>query len=179
MRRNGLASVGAALRVLATLIALGVSAPATAAADELRFPETGPIAFILNLPAGWVTQAVSGNMLVLAADRSAVLSLAVVPEDAESSKMTADQFANGALAVAKAEPFNKHERGTIAGFPADTYYSQMVNPSNLKLQVKMNIIKSVQNYVVSETLLMTPNMSAAQQAALDSVVNSITLTGVK
>lgn len=151
-----------------------------AAADDLRYPQSGPVAFLLHLPNGWNAKLDdSGNMLVVAPDRSAVLSLTVAKEDAATLKQTPDQFANTLLAFAKAEPFNKHEKGAIAGLPADTYYSRIVSASNVKATVKMNLIKPVHDYIVSETILTIAAITSAQQAALAAALKGITLLGAK
>ena len=112
------AAIGRFAAAALALVAVAAGSVGDAAAEDLRYPKTGPVAFLLHLPNGWNSKMDdSGNMLVFAPDRSAALSLSVAKEDADSLKQTPDQFANTSFAVAKAEPFNKHEKGTIAGVP--------------------------------------------------------------
>lgn len=158
-------------------IAVAICLAGAAAAKDLRYPQTGPIAFVLNLPDTWTTKLDdSGNMLIISPDHTSSLSLTVSPEDANSLKLTPDQFANAALAVAKAEPFNKHEPSSIGDMSADGYYSRMVNPSGVKITVKMNVIKSVHDYIVTETILTVASISSAQLDALATVLKGISLT---
>jgi hypothetical protein len=163
--------------VRSATIAVAICLAGSVAAKDLRYPQSGPVAFALNLPDTWTTKVDdSGNLLVNSPDRSSALTLTVTPEDANSLKLTADQFANAALAIAKAEPFNKHEPSSIGDKSADGYYSRMVNPSGVKIDVKMNVIKSVQNYIVSETILNVASITRAQLDTLATVLKGISLT---
>ena len=53
----------------------------------------------------------------------------------------------------------------------------MVNPSKVKLSVKMNLIKPVHDYIVSETILTIDSINSTQKAALGEALKGITLTG--
>jgi clan AA aspartic protease (TIGR02281 family) len=101
-----------------------------------------------------------------------------MPEDAGTLKATPDELASRLLAAAKAEPFNKHEKGVLAGISADSYYSRMVSPSNSPQLLKLNLLKQVHGYIVTQTILTVPTIDSAQQAALASVLKGIKLTGV-
>ena len=165
--------------MLLTLAAVTAGSAGTAAAKDLRYPETGPVAFLLHLPDRWTAKVDhSGTMLVIGPDGSAAMSLMVTHEDPRSLNQTSDELASALLAAAKAEPFNKHEKGAIGGVPADSYYSRMVSPTNGQQVMKLNMIKSVHDYIVLQTILTAATTDSAQRAALAAALKGITLTGV-
>jgi clan AA aspartic protease (TIGR02281 family) len=165
--------------MLLTLAAVTAGSAGTAAAKDLRYPETGPVAFLLHLPDRWTAKVDhSGTMLVIGPDGSAAMSLMVTHEDPRSLNQTSDELASALLAAAKAEPFNKHEKGAIGGVPADSYYSRMVSPTNGQQVMKLNMIKSVHDYIVLQTILTAATIDSAQRAALAAALKGITLTGV-
>ena len=164
--------------MLLTLAAAIASSAGTAAAKDLRYPESGPVTFLLHLPDSWTAKVDhSGDMLVIAPDGSAVMSLMVTRDDGRSLTLTPDELASALLAAAKAEPFNKHEKGAIGGVPADSYYSRMVGHTNEPQSMKINMIKSVHGYIVLETIVTAATIDSAQRAALGAVLKGIMLTG--
>lgn len=164
--------------MLLTLAAVTAGSVGAAAAKDLRYPESGPVAFLLHLPDGWTAKVGhSGTMLVIGPDGSAAISLMLMHEDVRSLHQTPDELASTLLAVAKAEPFNKHEKGAIGGVPADSYYSRLVSPNGQQV-MKINLIKSVHDYIVLETILTAATIDSAQRAALAAALKGITLTGV-
>jgi clan AA aspartic protease (TIGR02281 family) len=164
--------------MLLTLVAVTAGSAGTAAAKDLRYPESGPVAFLVHVPDSWSAKiGDSGAMVVLGPDGSAGMSLLIRPEDARTLKETPDELASRLLAAAKAEPFNRHEKGAIGGVPADSYYSRMASPTHEQQLMKLNMIKSVHGYIVTETILTVPTIDSAQQAALAAVLKGIKLTG--
>ena len=162
--------------VRSAAVAFAICLSGAAAANDLQYPETGPVAFVLHLPDTWTTKLDDlGNMLIISPDHTSSLSLTVAQEDANSLKLTADEFANATLAVAQAEPFNKHEPSSIGGISAEGYYSRMVNPSGVKISVKLNVIKSVHDYIVMQIFLLG-SITSAQQDALATVLKGVSLT---
>ena len=148
------------------------------AAKDLRYPESGPVAFLLHLPDIWTARVgKSGSMLVIGPDSSAAISLTLVHEDSASLARTPDELANALLIAAKAEPFNKHEKGVIGGVPADSYYSRLVSATRGPQLMKLNMIKSVHGYVVLETILTAATIDSDQQAALAAALKGIRLIG--
>jgi hypothetical protein len=167
--------LAAVLLTLAVVIAGSVGA----AAKDLRYPESGPVAFLLHLPDIWTAKVGNaGSMLVIGPDGSAAISLTLMHEDEVTLAKTPDELANTLFFAAKAEPFNKHEKGVIGGVPTDSYYSRMVSPTNGQQFMKINLIKSVHDYIVLETILTAATIDSAQRAALAAVLKGITLTGV-
>jgi clan AA aspartic protease (TIGR02281 family) len=148
------------------------------AAKDVRYPESGPVAFLLHLPDIWTARVgKSGSMLVIGPDGSAAISLTLMQENELTLARTPDEMANVLLIAAKAEPFNKHEKGVIGGVPADSYYSRLVNATNGPQLMKLNMIKSVHGYVVLETILTAATIDSAQQAALAAALKGIRLIG--
>jgi len=145
------------------------------AAKDLRYPESGPVAFQLHLPDPWTARVgKSGSMLVIEPDGSAAISLTLMREDSSSLAKTPDELANMLLVAAKAEPFNKHEKGVIGGVPADSYYSRLVSGPQL---IKLNMIRSLQGYIVLETIMTGATIDGAQQTALNAAIKGIRLIG--
>jgi clan AA aspartic protease (TIGR02281 family) len=145
------------------------------AAKDVRYPESGPVAFLLHLPDIWTTRVgKSGSMLVIGPDGSAAISLTLMHENELTLAKTPDELANTLLGAAKAEPFNKHEKGVIGGIPADTYYSRLVSGPQL---IKLNVIKSVHGYIILETIMTAATIDSAQQATLAAALKGIRLIG--
>jgi clan AA aspartic protease (TIGR02281 family) len=164
--------------MLLTLAAVTAGSVGAAAAKDLRYPESGPVAFLLHLPDYWTAKmGNSGTMLVIGPDGSAAMSLMLMREDSSSLAKTPDELANTLLVAAKAEPFNKHEKGMLGGVPADSYYSRLVSAANGPQLMKLNMIKSVQGYIVLETILTAATIDNAQRAELAKALKGIRLIG--
>jgi len=170
--------IGSAGRLAARLLLSGAVTAGSAgitAAKDLRYPESGPVAFQLHLPDPWTARvAKSGSVLVIEPDGSAAVSLMLMREDSSSLAKTPDELANMLLVAAKAEPFNKHEKGVIGGVPADSYYSRLVSGPQV---IKLNMIRSLQGYIVLETIMTAATIDGAQQTALNAALKGIRLIG--
>jgi hypothetical protein len=167
-----------ALARLAAITVAFVSA-GLAAAKDLRYPDTGDIAFVLHIPDNWNAAPDGfGNLSVTAPDKSSALYLSV-SEDKVAAVMPYDDVAKAILLAAKAKPFSKHEPGAIGAIKAEAYYSSLMNDKKTNVSLKLLIIEVAQTHVVTETIMTAPNLSAAQQKSLDAVVKGITLTGIK
>jgi len=148
------------------------------AAKDLRYPDSGPVAFLLHLPDIWTAKVGnSGSMLVIEPDGSAAISLTLMHENEVTLAKTPDQLANTLFFAAKAEPFNKHEKGVIGGVPADSYYSRLVRATIGPQVMKINMIKSLQGYIVLETIFTAATIDSFQQAALAAALKGIRLIG--
>jgi clan AA aspartic protease (TIGR02281 family) len=173
--------IDAAGRLAAMLLLLGAVTAGSAgitAAKDVRYPESGPVAFLLHLPDIWTAKVgKSGSMLVIGPDGSAAISLTLMQENEVTLAKTPDELANTLFFAAKAEPFNKHEKGVIGGVPADSYYSRLVRATNGPQSMKINMIKSLHGYVVLETILTAATIDSAQQAALAAALKGIRLIG--
>jgi clan AA aspartic protease (TIGR02281 family) len=164
--------------MLLTLAAVTVGSAGAAAAKDLRYPESGPVAFLLHLPDIWTAKVGnSGGMLVIAPDGFAAISLSLMHENEVTLAKTPDQLANTLFFAAKAEPFHKHEKGVIGGVPADSYYSRLVRATNGPPLMKINMIKSLQGYIVLETIFTAATIDSFQQSALAAALKGISLIG--
>ena len=164
--------------MLPLLGAVTASSAGITAAKDLRFPESGPVAFLLHLPDIWTARVGNaGSMLVIAPDGSAAISLTLTHENEVTLAKTPDELANTLFFAAKAEPFNKHEKGVIGGVPADSYYSRLVSPTRGPELMKINMIKSLHGYIVLETILTDTTIDSFQQAALAAALKGIRLVG--
>jgi len=164
--------------MLLLLSAVIAGSAGIAAAKDVRYPESGPVTFLLHLPDPWTARVgKSGSMLVIVPDGSAAISLMLMHEDAASLARTPDELANALLIAAKAEPFSKHEKGVIGGVAADSYYSRLASATSAPQLMKLNMIKSVRGYVVLETILTAATIDSAQQAALAAALKGIRLIG--
>jgi len=160
------------------LVAVAAGSPGTAAAKDLRYPDSGPVAFLLHLPDIWTAKVGnSGSMLVIEPDGSAAISSTLMHENEVTLAKTPDQLANTLFFAAKAEPFNKHEKGVIGGVPADSYYSRLVRATIGPQVMKINMIKSLQGYIVLETIFTAATIDSFQQAALAAALKGIRLIG--
>ena len=164
--------------MLLTLAAVTAGSVGTVAAKDLRYPESGPVAFLASSAGQLDRQGGQvGKHACIGPDGSAAISLTLMHEDAASLARTPDELANALLIAAKAEPFNKHEKGVIGGVPADSYYSRLVSATSGPQLMKLNMIKSVHGYVVLETILTAATIDSAQQAALAAALKGIRLIG--
>jgi len=148
------------------------------AAKDVRYPQSGPVAFLIHVPDIWTAREDNGGgMQMFAPDGFAAISLLVMQEDAASLAKTPDELANTLFFAAKAEPFNKHEKGVIGGVPAESYYSRRVRATNKPRLMKINMIRSIHGYIVLETILTDVTIDSFQRAALAAVLKGISLTG--
>jgi clan AA aspartic protease (TIGR02281 family) len=163
--------------LLALAAVTGCLVAATAAKD-LRYPERGPVAFLLHVPDAWTArEGNGGSMQIFAPDGFAAISLMLMEENAVTLAKTPDELANTLFFAAKAEPFNKHEKGVIGGVAADSYYSRRVSATSGSRLMKINMIKSVHGYIVLETILTDVTIDSFQRTALAAVLKGISLTG--
>jgi clan AA aspartic protease (TIGR02281 family) len=164
--------------MLLLLGAVTAGSAGVTAAKDLRYPESGRVAFLLHLPDIWTAKVGnSGSMLVIGPDGSAAISLTLMHENEVTLEKTPDELANTLFFAAKAEPFNKHEKGVIGGVPADSYYSRLVRATTGPQVMKINMIKSLHGYIVLETILTAATIDSFQQAGLAAALKGIKLIG--
>jgi hypothetical protein len=169
--------IHAAMRLAAIAIVMGWAGAATA--KNIRYPEKGPVAFVLHIPDTWAATQGDGYLNLVTPDHSAVVSLVVGEDDAKTAAQTPDGFANEALKIAKAEPFHTHKTIAFAGVQADVYYSRMVNDKNVHADIKMIVVKSVRQHTLSQSVLTVAGIRADQTKALNAGLNGITVVGLK
>ena len=80
--------IHAAMRLAAIAIVMGWAGTATA--KNIRYPEKGPVAFVLHIPDTWAATQGDGYLNLVTPDHSAVVSLVVSADDAKTAAQTAD-----------------------------------------------------------------------------------------
>jgi hypothetical protein len=166
-------------QVVTLFFFLGCVLAGAAQAAEIRFPKSGPNAFLINLPADWTAQEDQYNgMQLLPADRRSSVYLSVVRDQAYAGKPLMDL----ALAIGKPSnitQFPKQEPAAISGRKGTAFYGQMKNDKGTLLDVKLVIIPLEPDLWATETLLSSQGLIAAQAASLNQAVNGIALTDGK
>ena len=125
---------------LALTFITGIASTAVATAKELRFPEIGDVAFVMDVPDNWVVSRVGPNLLLKGPDHSSSVALAVI-KNKDEAKAPDDDLAKAIFKASNAEPFSKHEPGAIGGIKAEAYYSKTTNTKNLNVLYKLMIVK--------------------------------------
>lgn len=160
---------------VALLFILGCLIAGTAQAEQVRFPKTGPNAFVINLVSGWVTHEDQYNGIqVLAPDRRTLLYLSIVLDENYKDKPMMDL----ALAIGKPSnitEFPKQEPTSLSGKPGNAFYGKMTNANGTVLDVKMVIIPLGPALWATETILTSQGLDAAQINALKQAVSGVTL----
>jgi hypothetical protein len=169
--------IRAAMRLAA--IAIVIDWAGTATAKNIRYPEKGPVAFVLHIPDTWAVTQGDGYLNLVTSDRSEVVSLVVSPDNEKTAAQTADDVANEALKIAKAEPFHTHKTIAFAGVQAEVCFSRMANDKNVHADIKMILVKSVRQYTLSQSVLTVAGIRADQTKALNAGLNGITVVGLK
>ena len=160
---------------VALLFILGCLIAGAAQAEQVRFPKTGPNAFVINLVSGWVTHEDQYNGIqVLSPDRHTLLYLSIVLDESYKDKPMMDL----ALAIGKPSnitEFPKQEPTSLSGKPGQAFYGQMKNANGTVLDVKMVIIPVGPALWATETILSAKGLDAAQAKALKQAVSGVTL----
>ena len=146
----------------------GLGWAGAATAKNIRYPEKGPVAFALHISDTWAATQGDGYLNLVTPDRSAVVSSVVSPDNAKTAAQTADDVANEAFTVAKAEPFHTHKTMAFAGVQADVYFSRIVNNKIVHADIKMILVQSVRKYTLSQSVLTVAGIRADQTKALNA-----------
>jgi len=193
-RRRQVPSVLPAMRRLLPLLALlfaaalGVLALTPARAAELRFPKTGAKAFHIDLPDNWRTRTdAHGGLLLIppAGEQHGLLYLALIADDAVRAEAGIAGAARIAQAAAKpvgivldgseapARVTDPQERTVFHGM---AFTGTMPAKRGYARAVRMVIIRVTPDTWAQVMTVKQPGMNAAETAALDRVLNDITLT---
>lgn len=154
-------------------LALAVLAPLPASAKEIRHPETGLPAYVFTLPDEWTTQpAEQGNLILLSPTRTAVLVILLA-----KSNEPLDKIAKEGLETAPAVPDGRKEPVEISGCAGFTWYGTMKNAKDLTLNLEMSIVRVDSDHVASASLILTPDIDAADESTARLVRSGLTLEG--
>jgi hypothetical protein len=165
--------------IISLFFILGCLLAGSAQAAEIRFPKTGPNAFLITLVPGWVTTEDQYNgMQLLPPDRRSSVYLSMVRDQAYAGKPLLEL----ALAIGKPSnitQFSKQELAVLSGRNGQAFYGQMKNANGDLLDVKMVIIPLEPDLWATETILTSQGINAAQAAALNQAVRGVGLTSGK
>ena len=166
-------------KALLVLLALSLSnglAPLSAPAKEMRHPETGLPAYTFTLPDDWTTEAAeAGNLLLFSANRSTGVVILVV-----ASTDTFDVIAAEAFETAKATPVSPRQPAEISGCKGYTWFATLKNPQGEDLKFEMTIVRVGPDHVASASLILSSDVSPAEEAAARLVRNGLVLeTGTR
>jgi len=169
----------------ALLAALALS-PAHAA--EMRFPKTGAKAFHIDLPAKWRTRTdTHGGLLLIppAGEQHGLLYLALIVD--EASRAIPGIAGAARIAQDAAKPVGivldgKQEPARVTGptgrtvYHGTAFYGSMPAKRGYARAVRMIVIRLAPDTWAQVMTVKQPGMNAAETAALDRVLNDITLS---
>jgi hypothetical protein len=145
-----------------------------AAAETVRFPETGDPAFVIQTPDGWTHMPDgNGNMLLVAGDKSASYALTI-----GTYSGTLDDLAADSMKVAGANPPQQMGPTAISGFRGNMYDSDMSNDKGTHINVHLVIVKLDASRMASITRLTIDGISADDYAAANSVLANTAITAM-
>ena len=174
-----------ALLFAAALAALAFT-PARAA--ELRFPKTGAKAFHIDLPDNWRTRTdTRGGLLLVppAGEQHGLLYLALIADDAARAEPGLAGAARIAQSAAKPvdivldgkqEPARVTDPQERTVFHGMAFTGTMPGKRGYARAVRMVIIRVTGDTWAQVMTVKQPGTNAAEIAALDHVLNGITLT---
>jgi|GEM_PF-4274246 len=147
-----------------------------ATAEQIRVPQTGPVAFIAQLANGWTYVPNDANSGALVApDTSSAISLMVELNDPTTAAMSDDQLANSLLLQMNAPAFTQKQPGTFGGVSAYAYSSRMTNSNNVTMNIQMFVIKPVGQYVAIAAIMSELQLNDAQSYSLEAMKKGVTI----
>jgi hypothetical protein len=163
----------ATIRTVAVVLVLCWASVATA--DNIRYPQTGPVAFIIQLANGWTASADPNALNLIAPDKSSAITLTVKQQELAMAFGTSDQFANAAFKAANAT-FTKKEQASIGGIAAEAYFGTFMNSNNVPLVIEIVVIKRLS--LVAESIISEAQLNDAQNSSLAAMLRGISVTGL-
>jgi hypothetical protein len=173
---------GFAMRRLVPVLFLCLTTALPAQARELRFPKTGAHAFLVDLPKGWrgVPDKRGGLLLVPpATQQHAMVYLGIIVDDDLRGK------SDDAVALKAAEPtgiarFDKQEPARItdvkgAVHRGTAFYGKLPEKRGRSRRARIVIVPLAANVWAQAWTVTQPGMSAVETAALNRVLDSLTL----
>ncbi len=152
------------------------SSTTSATAKNVMFPETGDVAFVLQIPDTWRTTPGSGSLKLTPPDESASITFLMF-NDKDVHAVPNDDFAKAIATNADCKNFKKTGQSRIGDRMAEAYSCKATNPQNVMVDMKMLFLKIGQSYVAIEMIGTPPLLSEAQRKSLDAVLKGITLKG--
>lgn len=148
-----------------------------ASAQPLRFPASGPFAFVINLPPSWTSNEdkVNNGLQLFPDQRWGGIFLSMAQDAAYAGRPLRDL----ALAISKAagiKDAGRDEPAAISGFQGTAYYGAMQNNSGVNLDTRLVIIPLATDYWATMTLITQKPLNPSQQQSLSQAVSAISLT---
>jgi hypothetical protein len=160
--------------ICAVALLLVTSWTSNAVAQQIRFPQTGPVAFVIHLANGWTANSNADNILLHSPDNTSAIQLSILPGNAAS---TTDQVANQIIAsMSGAKPFTRKEPTAWSGYNGYDYFSSGVNPSNVALNVEIIVIKPIGQFIALANIISPQKTTVAEQNSLEAMKQGIDLS---
>ncbi len=151
----------------------------TASAETVRLPSSGEPAYSFEVPSGWVVVYDQyGNLRISADDKSCAVLLSMIADPAVDTTPATDVAAE-IIKSSGAQPYTRTAPGRIAGLAADAFFSSMVNDKGTNIDFKLEIVKLDSSHFATQAILTTANMSSADTAALEALVDDVRFIGLK
>jgi hypothetical protein len=154
-------------KIWAAALIAGLLAARTAEAREIRLPESGVPAMVVQVPDDWMNRPDGSNLLVGAADHSASLafSLAEYEGDLEHAAQAIMKEV-GAVGISKLGP------ASIGAFTGSAYFSTIANKSGANVTVHLVIVRVDAKHIAAATLVETLSATMEQRQAAQQVLDN-------
>ncbi len=164
------------LRFLLLLTLVVLASSQTSRAETVRVPATGEPAFAFDAPSGWmIIYDQYGNAEFVANDHASTMQLMIITD---AGAMSTTEMAVSFFQAADASPYSRTGSGTIAGYTADVFYSDLViDDTHLNMAIMIHKIDDSHVAILSTTT--KADILPAQTSALEALTASVRLTGVK
>jgi hypothetical protein len=164
------------LSVLAALAAVILLAP-TANAGVVRTPVSGEPAFEVNAPDGWpVTRDGDNSLQITAPDRSGWIVVSIRPAP-DLPHMSLDDLAAAAFSIAHALPFTRKEPTTLAGLPAEAYFTTAVADGGAA-HLRLVVAKVDATHVATVIQALRIDPTEAQAEAIQGLQARVHIVGL-
>src|SRR5262245_34297717 len=164
----------AAFLVLACLLIDG--RPATSQ-SPMRFPASGPHAFLITVQPGWTTNEdrKHNGMQLFPDGRWGAIFLSIATDPAFAGRPLLDL----ALEISKAanvKRSGKEEPAAISGKPGTAFYGVMTNQKGTALDTRLVIVPLTSDTWATLTTIALQSLTPAQQQSLSEAIASIALS---
>jgi hypothetical protein len=151
-----------ATRLLMPLAAISLVA-APALAQSFRIPTDSTPAVEIAKQTGWTERYDEhGNLTLFADDMAGAILLRMITASPNEPIPSNAEMAGVILAGAGAKPYQKTEKTTFAGGPADAYYSVMTIEGGPTVNIKV-VVRTFGGRNIAVGVTMVPETSTAVQ----------------
>ncbi len=168
-------------RLVLLLGLIGAVAAGAAHADALRFPQNGKHAFQVDLPKGWRSKAdTSGGLLLVPPYPHAVIYIGILADDkyrdqpdsavaGEVAKIAGIEHIDGQGPARISDP-----KGAVF-YKGTTFNGSIPAKRGLARKAKIVLVRLQPNVWAQVWIVTQPGINAVEFAALDRVLNGLTL----